>query len=91
MIASTFAASSAAAASAIRRALRALERERFGDDGDRQRALDAGVGCDDRRRARTRAPTQARRDEDEVRAGNGLSDPGLVFLGGPPAHLRVAA
>ena len=72
-------------------ALSALERKRLGDDGDRQRALDAGIGSDDRRGAGTCAATQPGGDEDEIRTGDGLGDPGLVLLGGLSPDIRVAA
>ena len=83
-------------------ALAPFERERFGDDGDRQRARFAREFGDDRRRAGARAAAHAGGDEHEVGAVEDASrDPRATlrplrarvfgFAPAPRPRVRLAA
>ena len=70
---------------------RPFEIEGLGHDGDRQCALLAGLGCDDRRGTRPGPAAETGSDEHEVGTRDRLRDAVGILFGGPSAGLRVAA
>ncbi len=69
----------------------AFERERFRDDGDRQRSKLARQRRDDGSGSAARAPAEAGGEKDHVRAFKRLDDLVGVFERGFAAHLGIGA
>ncbi len=91
MTVSTHSRSASRPASACSARLPALELERLGDDGDRQRAELAGQAGDHRRRAGAGAAAEAGGDEDHVGARQRLDDRVGVLERGLPADVGIGA